>query len=283
MAEGNQRDRSRAFRRGAFLGALLLGLAALLLPGEPGFAAGGESSGYVISPGDVIDIQVYEQKDLSQTVRVSEEGWISLPLAGEIKTGGMPVEELAKVLTDRYGEYIIKPQVNVFIREYAPKEIFILGEVRLPGIQKIMGRTTLLEALSKAGGVTDSSTDTLTIMRRAKKDQNSEMLTVNISQLMSGEREANLEIKDGDTIFIPRAQYYFVFGEVSRPGSYKWDKELRINVLKAITLAGGFTAKASKGKIKITREEGGAQATLKADLTTDVHPNDIIIVPESFF
>ncbi len=259
--------------------------AALLLTGAAFLPATETSSrSYVVGAKDVLDIQVYEQPDLTRTVRVSEEGRINLPLIGEVAAAGLTVESLTKVLTDRYTEFIRQPQITVYVKEYFPKEVYVLGEVRSPGILKITGNPTILELLSQAGGVTDSGASTLQLLRRSVKGKETETISINLAKLLGeGRSELNLEVYDGDTIYIPRADYFFVFGEVSKQGPYKLEKDYKINVLKAISMAGGFTEKAAKGKVKITREEDGAQSTFKVDLNTEVKPNDIIIVPESFF
>ncbi len=249
----------------------------LLLP-----AAGG-SSDYIIGPKDVLEIQVYKQPDLQQVVRVSEEGRITLSLIGDVRAAGCTSDELTKELTRMYKEFIYHPQVSVFIKEYYPKDIYVLGEVKKPGLFKITGNPTLLDLLSQSGGVSEGGGDTLAIIRKLAKDQDAQTISISLSELLvEGNRELNVEIMDGDTIYLPKADFFFVFGEVQKPGSYKLDKDMKINVLKAITLAGGFTRKAAKGKVKITRGED-LQTTIKADLNTEVMPQDIIIVPESFF
>jgi polysaccharide export outer membrane protein len=262
-------------------------LAAVLCAGLGAFSARAASIGsrdYILGPRDLIEIQVYEQKDLVQVVRLSEEGRINLTLVGEVMAGGLTVNELIKVLTGKYREYIYEPQVSVFIREYAPKEVYVLGEVKRPGLVRITGAPTLLELLSEAGGVADSGGDTLTVIRKPLKGKEPETIAINLGRLLSqGKRELNIEILDGDTVYVPRADYFFVFGEVARPGSYKLEKDMKLTVLKAISLAGGFTDKAAKGKIKITREENDQQTTFGVDLSAEVRAQDIVIVPESFF
>jgi polysaccharide export outer membrane protein len=240
-----------------------------------------QTSDYIIGSQDVLEIKVYEQPDLDQTVRVSEEGRINLSLVGEVSVAGSTVEELIKILTQRYREYIYHPQVSIFVKEYHSKEIYILGEVRNPGLYTLTGTSTLLEILSQAGGITETGGDTLSIISGGK---GGETTTVSLTELLEGgSGERNVTVDNGDTIYVPRADYFFVFGEVNKPGSYKLEKGLNITVLKAITLSGGFTEKASKGRIKITRDEEGSHRTFKVSLDTEVLPHDIIIVPESFF
>jgi polysaccharide export outer membrane protein len=102
-----------------------------------------------------------------------------------------------------------------------------------------------------------------------------------VEGLLEGKPKDNIRIEGGDTIFVPQAAYFFIFGEVKSPGSYK----LRRNttVLKAVILAGGFTEKASKRRMKIRRKEGDKTIKVRAKLDDPVLPQDTILVPESFF
>jgi polysaccharide export outer membrane protein len=243
-----------------------------------------QTADYIIGSKDVLEIKVYEQPDLYQTVRVSEEGNINLVLIGEVKAAGYTGDELNKILTEKYREYIYHPQVSVFIKEYHSKEIYVLGEVRKPGLYHLTGRATLLELISQAGGLTEKGGENLTVIRGGRQGEEAVTISVDLDRILSGgTTEENVVVMDGDTIYVPQANYFFIFGEVNKPGSYKLEKNLKITVLKAITLAGGFTDRASKGRIKITREEDGKGNTFKAPLDTEVKPHDIIIVPESFF
>lgn len=91
----------------------------------------------------------------------------------------------------------------------------------------------------------------------------------------------NVEIRDGDTIFVPKGHVFYIFGEVGQPGKYRWEKEL--TVLKAVIVAGGFTEIASKRRIKIQRKCAEGEKKIRAKLDTLVEPSDTVIVPESFF
>jgi len=108
-----------------------------------------------------------------------------------------------------------------------------------------------------------------------------EIIRVDVEGLLGGRPADNIRIEGGDTIFIPKAAYYFIFGEVKTPGSYKLRRDT--TVLKAVILAGGFTEKASKRRIKIRRKEEEKTIKDRVKLDDPVLPGDTIIVPESFF
>ncbi len=241
---------------------------------------------YLVGAKDLIEVQVLEHPDLRQEGRVSERGMISLPLVGDVRVAGLSVEAITRRLTELFAEYIYTPKVLVTIREYHQREVNILGEVQRPGVFQITGRRTLLEMLTQAGGLKETRTVQATVIRRVPGEIGGLTITVNLDRLLSGNYpEENIQLEEGDTVYIPQAEqkFFYVFGEVSRPGAFRITKEQRITVLMAISLAGGFTERAAKGKIKITREVGGKSQTDKADLESLVSPNDIIIVPESFF
>ncbi|GAG77023.1 unnamed protein product, partial [marine sediment metagenome] len=184
-----------------------------------------QSVDYIIGPKDVLEIKVYEQPDLKQRVRVSEEGRINLALIGEIIASGYTSEQLGKILKGRYSEYIYHPQVSVFVVEYHSKEIYLLGEIRKPGLYHLKGSATLLELISQAGGITDAGGERLVIIRRGRQGEKTETIGLDLSRFLEGGgRGKNVAVMDGDTIYVPRANYFFVFGEVNKPGSYKLEK-----------------------------------------------------------
>lgn len=254
--------------------------------------AAGAASGasYILGPRDILSISVYEQEDLTQRIRIAEEGTVNLPLIGVVQVAGLTVEELGKVLVGRYREFIRDPQVQVFVVEYHSKEISVLGEVRRPGLYKLSGNTTLLEVISSVGGLAENHADTLVVLReKGEKAGMSETIIIDIGKLLSVEgQDLNIQVQDGDVINVPKRvsskDNYFLMGQVRSPGPYTMPKDgSTLTVYKAISIAGGFTEKASKRRIKIRREVGEQTMEFKADLDTLVRTQDIIIVPESFF
>lgn len=242
-----------------------------------------------IGPRDLLQITVYQQPDLTQEIRVSEDGYIYLPLIGAVQAAGLSPDGLARELTRRYREYLLEPQITVFVKEYQQREISVsvVGEVARPGFHKFPEHATLLEVVSEVGGLTKDSSERIVVLRPVVRDgaPDADALIVRVQDLFSpeGMTRHNFEILDGDTINVPRADQFFVFGEVVRPGAYKLEKGTTVTVLKAIGLAGGFTDKAARKGIRLTRELDGEKQTLKVTLDTEVRPDDVVIVPESFF
>ncbi len=252
---------------------------------------------YVIGPQDVLKITVWDHEDLDREVTVSEDGNFSYPLIGKVHADGLTVSELEKEIEKRLaGKYIINPQVNVTVKEYKSKQVFVLGEVggagsgKGPGAYPLIGKTTLMEILAEAGGPTKDAGSEVIIIRPKKKKPNptplekaseDEIIRVNLRKLLEGDMSQNIVLHPNDTIYVPKAEYFYVFGEVKNPGKYILEKG--ITVLKAITIAGGTTEKAAINKTKIVREKGGQKIEIKAKMTDPVYPGDTIIVPESLF
>ena len=248
---------------------------------------------YVIGAEDVLKIQVWDHPDLERDVYVSREGEFSYPLIGKVRTKGLTVLGLEKEISRRLnGRYIINPQVSITVKQYRSKKVFVLGEVGTRGTYPLTGQTTLLEILSQAGGPKpEAGTEVVVVRPRnhvrkgnpipLEEAKEGEVIVLNLRQLMDGDINQNIELKDGDSIYVSNAQYYFVFGEVKSPGRYVLEKGTTI--LKAITTAGGITDKASVNRTKVVREREGVRMKLKVKITDPVMPEDIIMVPESFF
>jgi polysaccharide export outer membrane protein len=248
---------------------------------------------YLIGPEDVLKIQVWDNTDLEREVQVSREGIFSFPLIGTVKANGLTVAQLEEELIKRLADgYLINPQVTITIKEYKNKMVFVLGEVDKPGKYPLTGRTDLLDVISQAGGQTVNAGDEIIIIRpqnNLKKETptmpnevgEGEIITVDLYRLMRGDFTLNIDLQKGDTVFVPKMSYFYVYGEVDKPGRYTLEKGT--TVLKGITMAGGLTEKASKWRIKIIREKDGARIEIKAKMDQLLEPEDIISVPESFF
>lgn len=237
---------------------------------------------YLVGPGDVLSITVYDNDDLKTKVRVSSNGTIVMPLLGQVKVDKLTVSAITQKITDLLANgYIVKPQVNVFVDEFRSKKVVILGNVRNPGLIELSGPTTFLELVSKAGGLDKDAGDTATI-KRSGNDKESVIVINLISLVKGGDLSQNVQINDEDTVYISAAGMCYVTGEVGTPGTYPCGEGA--TVLKLVALAKGFTGKASKSGIDIVRMEGDKKNTYEdVSLDTQVKHNDVIVVPESFF
>ncbi len=240
------------------------------------------SQDYVVGERDVLRITVYDHADLSSLARVSGEGTIFFPLLGEVKVSGLTIPQIAGKISELLANgFIVNPQVIVFIEEFRSKKVTAIGEVSRPGLYELPGQTSFLELLSRAGGITKDAGDKAIVKRKLK--QGEQTFTIDLKRLVEkGDTSADMSLQDGDSIYIQKAGFFYVSGEVKKPDVYKYEEGT--TVLKAITMAGGFTDKAAERRIKIKRMEEGKEKTLeKVGLNELVRPDDVIVVPESFF
>lgn len=253
---------------------------------------------YEIGPEDVLEIMVWDHDDLTREVYVSREGVFSYPLIGTVQAGGLSIEQLEKEISDRLsGKYIIDPQVTVTVKEFKSKKVLVIGEVggaegkgKGPGAYPLTGKTTLMEILTMAGGPTKNAGTEITVMRPRKtgrasgaqeKSANGEVIKVNLRKLLEGDISQNIFLEPNDTVYVSKAAFFYVYGEVKTPGRY--NLEGSTTVLKAITTAGGATEKAAVNRTKVVREKQGRKTEISVNLTDPVEPEDIVMVPESFF
>lgn len=243
---------------------------------------------YIVGEGDVLEITVYDNEDLSTVSRVTYEGTIVVPLLGQVVVKELTVADVAQKIQALYADgYIVNPQVNVFIKEHRSRKAVILGQVNDPGIYNLRERTSLLELISQAGGLTKHA-GTKAKIKRPNGDPEKNIIEVDLKKLVEkGKMDFNIHVRDGDSVYIPKQKVFYVTGEVKKPDAYSCDENPTI--IKAVTMAGGFTAKASKTGVKIIRKSGintgKARETVLEDVMMDevVLPDDVIVVPESFF
>ena len=240
---------------------------------------------YLVGEGDILVIKVYDNEDMDTTVRVDGDGIISMPLLGPIKVGGMDASSIANYIEGLLADgYLLAPQVNVFVEEYRSKKVTILGQVNRPGLNELQGSITLLELISRAGGLTEDAGGLITIKRKKLvSEDEKKVITIDIEKLIEqGDASLNIPVQDGDSIYVAKAGIFYVTGEVQRPGSYKHEENP--TVLKAITLAGGLSDHGAPGRIRIIRIIDGDEVVLKnVKMEEAVLPDDVIVVPETYF
>ena len=255
-----------------------------------------QRSDYRVGRQDLLEISVFGVKELDQTVRVGDDGSITMPLLGRLDVSGLTKTELegtiAKLLAARY---IRDPQVTVFIKEYTSKQIAVSGAVKKPGTYEMLGRKTLLEMISMAGGL-DSDIGKQIIIFRQKSNGVTERIPVDLDRLVyAADPALNVTVEPSDIIYIPAVEKVriFVSGAVRNPDLYEVPRDEPVTLLKAITLAGGTTDRAAEKKVQIMRtEDDGSQVTLTVNLRLVkrgkaedpiLEPDDIVLVPEAFF
>src|SRR3954469_17788466 len=279
-------DSSLVARFGRIL--LAAGALALSVPASPSAQSAAD---YVIGPQDVLTIQVFDQADLGGKYTVETDGSFSFPLVGRVTAGGMTLRrfenELKKKLADGYFK---NPQGTVAVEQYRSQRVFVMGEVRNPGPVPLTGGMTLVEALARAGSTLPSASGEVAIVRDSDgaagpavldSKAGDNIIRASIRDLEGGSMKQNVELHDGDTIFVPRGESAYVFGQVKTPGAFAIQKDP--TVLQALSLAGGVTENGAMNRIKVVRVVKGEKHELKMKLTDLVKPGDTIIVPEKYF
>jgi polysaccharide export outer membrane protein len=185
------------------MGALLV--AGLLLGGcaheqtQPPAATAEEP--YRIGKEDVLDVSVWRDPDLSRTLPVRPDGFITLPMVGEVQAEGRTTVELEQDIARRLQKYVQSPRVTVMVREVNSARVFVTGEVQKPGAYPLRGNVTVLQALAMAGGLTEfADRDGMTVIRA----NNGPRIPVRYSDLVSRRAQgADFPLQPGDTVVVP--------------------------------------------------------------------------------
>ncbi|HLY63852.1 MAG TPA: polysaccharide biosynthesis/export family protein [Terriglobia bacterium] len=273
------------------------------------------SEDYFISPDDELEIFVLDVAELSRTYRVSPTGMISVPLLTKpIKAAGNSPAQLSQIIADQLREagMVSHPQVTVQVKNSRLHSIAIAGSVKKPQIYSILGKTTLMDALSQAEGLTDDAGNTAIITRgdissrllgldTAKESEptdplaNPRTIVVDLKRLMEGgDPKLNYDLYPGDRVTVQRAGIVYVEGAVNRAGGFvlKEDRE-QMTVLKALALAQYVTSTADTKKAVIIRGSAtGPGGTQEIPIELDkmlkrrakdrvLLANDILLIPDS--
>ena len=245
---------------------------------------------YKIGTKDLLEIKVFELPELNQTVRVAEDGSVSLSLLGKVDVAGLTAQELEKKLASILDQKYTKgAHVTVFIKEY--QKVSVFGAVARSGSYELVGPTTLLQVISLAGGLTADAMDEIYVFRQAKDGQKTK-ITVNLKDLTGGDQNLNIDLQPNDVVNIPidQMQTVYVYGQVNRPGAIQFRQSKKITLLQAIAQAGGPTEWASKSGVTIRRIDRKSGREMKfpvnlkrieagkiPDITLE--EGDVIIVP----
>lgn len=243
-----------------------------------------------IDAGDLLHITVFDVPEMEQDVRVGANGRAQLALIGDVALSGLTAQEAADTIAHelRNRKLLVRPQVNVLVKEFASQGVSVIGEVQHPGIYQVLGARTLLDLISMAGGLTNVADTRITVKRR---DGAEEKVT---ARLKTDDPEMsltnNVQVYPGDLILVPRAGIVYVLGDVTRPGGFVMQDSGKITLLQALAQAGGTNKTASLGNAVLMRKNGEGYVTTKLhvgriekgqDPDLELHANDILFVPNS--
>lgn len=245
-----------------------------------------------ISAGDLIEVNMFENPDLSGRFRVDEKGDINVPLIGSVHLQGTTAEEAAALIEERFVEaQILQPaesHATVFIDEYATQGITVNGEVKASGVYPALGVRMLNDVIAAAGGLTPAAASKVLITHR---DDPGHPFTVDYNPSSLQPIIPDVQIFPGDSILVPRAGIVYVVGDVNRSGGYVLDGRRALTVEEALGLAGGGAHAAALNRVQLVRtlDDGRKEAiTIPVNLiykgrAPDVamKDGDVLYVPTS--
>jgi polysaccharide biosynthesis/export protein len=258
-----------------------------------------QQADYQIGPEDLLQITVFnisdaEARDTPRTVsvRVSQEGMVSLPLIGDVKVVGLTPSGLERELKKQYDKYIYNPQVGVLVTEYRQR-VSVTGAVSKTGVFDLTGPKTVIEILAMAGGVTDKAGTQVHIYRQGPNGRESRIIDLlglaNNASLINADNAGliTMPVQPGDIINVPPAGMFFVDGAVRAPGSYPLGR--RYSLSQALATAGGLDRDLYSADVTIFRRgDSGAKEPINVDLNEvlagsvidpQIEADDVILVP----
>jgi len=250
---------------------------------------------YRVGPGDVLEITVLGNADLSRSVTVQPSGSITFPLLNEVSVAGLTVSEIQrKMATLLEKDFLVDPHVEVKVKEFLSQFVVVIGELNTPGRKVLRGGSRLVDVLVDSGGFTPRASGEIVITRtEGSFEGGAKVVRMRLGGTFSAQDYVGLELPlhNGDVITASARQYVTVEGEVQRPGRYAIEGDL--TVTGAISTAGGLTRFGSSD-VKLRRIESGTGTVTitKVDLKAvrngkgpdpTVAPNDVITVPRRLF
>lgn len=195
---------TKTWGKPASLALLLMAIPALARPADapnPPAAATASEAEYRLGSDDVIEVFVWKESELTTTVAVRPDGRISLPLASEIMARGKTVSELEQEITVKLSQYVVKPVVNVMVKQVNSLKISVLGEVRKPDVYRIKSRVTVLDAIAMAGGFTDLARPNRVIVLR-NSPAGPQRIKINVKELVANDHVTPFYLETLDTVYV---------------------------------------------------------------------------------
>ncbi len=160
----------------------------------------------MLGPGDVVEVRIYNEPELSGTHQVSDNGTIRLPLVGAVAAAGMTPDQLTIRIADLYNErYLKDAEVSLFVKDHQSRKVYVLGQVAKPGPYPFDGKMTVIDAVARAGGTTKLADPDRTLITR-DKDGKQVRVVVNVASIGQG-RAPDVLLQPGDIIFVPETPF----------------------------------------------------------------------------
>lgn len=242
------------------------------------FAAGN----FILGPGDIVKITVYQYPDLDTQTRIGENGTINFPLIGEVKIGGMNERQAESTISSilREGKYVKSPQVTLMVEQHSSQQVSVLGEVKNPGKYSLEDGNSVIDIIALAGGITPKGSDTVIVSRFGTTSLRRK-INLNTA-LRDGDLNQDWTLQKEDIIFVPRMEVFYIYGQVNKPGVYRLDNNL--TMMQAVAMGGSLTDRGTLRGISVQRKvDNGETVTQDVQLDDAVMPDDVITVEESLF
>jgi len=247
----------------------------------PSDLRGEEGRGYVIGPGDLLEISLYPDSSFNRTVTVREDGTIPVPLVGSFPVSGSTPEEASRRLEELLQKgYYNHPQVEIVVKNPVYHRVAVLGAVRSPGYYPFSTGEGIREIFARSGGLEKEASGGLIIFTPQGA------VTATRVEILFSPSVTLPPLERGMILYFPSRQGVYVLGEVRTPGMYPFEENLTL--LRAITLAGGFSPRAKTHRVLILREreriEVDSEEVIEQKREDPIlKAGDLIVVPERFF
>lgn len=232
----------------------------------------GTPSSYILGPDDEIEMVVFGQPDMTVKTRIKSNGTIIVPLLGSVQAGGLSTAQLSAGISQQYlrNGYLANPSVNVEVTTYASKTVTVLGAVPNAGLFPLDRPYSVAAMVARAGGIRSDGANAVILT----PGDGGAPLRISLND-MSG--DAARIVKPNDTLMIPAAEQLYVYGQVNKPGAFKFQPGMTYR--QVLAQAGGPTVAGSVKKFEVRRDGK------KIDVSIDdvARPEDILVIKEKLF
>ncbi len=243
-----------------------------------------ERQEYMLGGGDMVRVQVFQNADLTVEARISEAGFISFPLLGAVRIGGLSSGQAERLIATRLrdGRFLQNPQVTLNVLQFRSQQVSVLGNVNRPGRYPLESTgMRLTEVLALAGGISSTGSDSVILI--SERSGSRQRREVDVAQLfLGGDPSGDVLIQPGDSLYVHRAPVFYIYGQVQRPGSYPIERGMTL--AQAIAKGGGFTLRANEKGARLHRKDSsGNVLQTEPRLDEAIRADDLIYVRESLF
>jgi len=214
-------------------------------------------AGLKLAPGFLLNIQVYDEPDLSARVRVDNDGNIHLPFLKTLHVGGDTVAQAQRRIEDKFlGDGILKnPQITIDVEQFATTSVTVMGEVANPGKVELLAPHSLLDVIGMTGGETTLAGNEIELKRPNEDGDGTTTKTYRYSRGDDGSAIRGVMVRPGDTVMVKRAGIVYVLGAVNRPGGYAMQESGELNVAQAISMAQGLVMQAKVNGLRVVQHD----------------------------